>query len=137
MLVKKSASSALVKAAVFLAGKMALLLKSGTSQTAIRDKSFSWEAVTRFGVTMEQLCFPNSSSSEEKAMQAKYPGRCQNCGLSFPAGTSIFWSKTLGARHAYCPKTKPADRPREPREVSLNDGPMSLYEYCQQESGGL
>lgn len=35
-------------------------------------------------------------------MNAKFAGRCRDCGKQFPAGEQINWSKLAGARHVSC-----------------------------------
>lgn len=34
-----------------------------------------------------------------ETMASKWPGRCKRCGVSFPTGTPIVWSKETGATH--------------------------------------
>lgn len=75
--------------------------------------------------------------SDDKVMFAKYAGQCKPCGAKFPAGTEIRWSRVKGARHVTCPKTPVAQRRPVPQTTNVSDGPVSLYEYCRMESGGL
>ena len=36
----------------------------------------------------------------EKRMESRFPGTCKSCGMRFPVGTPIMYSKIGGARHA-------------------------------------
>jgi hypothetical protein len=59
-----------------------------------------------------------------KAMTAKFPGTCKDCGQRFDAGTSILWIKGEGSRHATCPEQPVAapvqhERAATPKMIAL------------------
>ena len=54
--------------------------------------------------------------------QAKYPGTCRDCGLKFPAGTSVEWQKGQGAS---CCNGTPQAAPQADRAFIV-DGAMKM-----------
>ena len=75
-------------------------------------------------------------ATDAKHITARYAGTCKGCKRHFSAGTEILWSKRNGSQHVTCPSKVISSETR--RAYFGNDTePMSLYEYCKVESGGL
>jgi hypothetical protein len=58
---------------------------------------------------------------------SKYAGRCKGCGGHFPAGASINWTKTTGARHIACAgSTSTAPATSAPSSPATSTAPATM-----------